>query len=76
MFSGSFFCRPDPGEDDVNLRRRVRLLLKGITVVSPSNLTPVQHFLGSYDMLAYLHCVRLIQGVVALYLVPTPQRVV
>ena len=29
-----FFCRPDPGEDDVNLRRRVRLLLKGIKVLS------------------------------------------
>ena len=39
-----FFCRPDPGEDDVNLRRRVRLLLKGIKVLSPSNITPVQHF--------------------------------
>ena len=29
-----FFCRPDPREDDVNLRRRVRLLLKGIKVLS------------------------------------------
>ena len=32
--SQEVLCRPDPGDDDVNLRRRVRLLLKGIKVLS------------------------------------------
>ena len=49
----------------------MRLLLKGIKVLSPSNITPVQHFLGSSVVLAYLHGVPIIQGGVALYPIST-----